>query len=184
MPSSPALKRFGLFFIKQSRAKAAKVAKMEKLFFLGLCRSQTFKLVGMPRGGVPARSGAEGGTNVVRLTFLVVRFRRLTLRSATGTAQRAVPTNFSTIVCERHNPAFPSLPSRDIRNGSFQVWQSPRVFSLPVERGMLGWERKGWPNIHIACFRFTDKINALENQAVTSKNCFPLHAGPGGNDFG
>lgn len=34
MPSSPALKRFGLFFIKQSRAKAAKVAKVEKPFFL------------------------------------------------------------------------------------------------------------------------------------------------------
>jgi hypothetical protein len=37
------------------------------------------------------------GANVVKAPF----FRRLTLRSAPGTAQRAIPT---LIVCERHNP--------------------------------------------------------------------------------
>jgi hypothetical protein len=39
----------------------------------------------MPRCCVPAR---QDGTNVVKSPF----FRRLTLRSAAGTAQRAVPT--------------------------------------------------------------------------------------------
>ena len=81
---------------------------------LGLCRSQTFELVGMPRGGVPARSGAEGGTNFVKRMLLVIRFRRLTLRSATGTAQRAVPTNFSTSVCERHNPELNIKPMAEL----------------------------------------------------------------------
>jgi hypothetical protein len=42
------------------------------------------KSVGMLRCGVPVR---QGGKNVVTSPF----FRRLTLRSATGTAQRAVP---------------------------------------------------------------------------------------------
>jgi hypothetical protein len=48
----------------------------------------------MPRCGIPVR---QDGTNVVNAPF----FRRLTLRSATGTAQRAIPT---LMVCERHNP--------------------------------------------------------------------------------
>ena len=77
---------------------------------MGLYRSKTIALVGMARCAVPARSEAQGGTNVVRLTFLMVRFRRLTLRSATGTAQRAVPTRSSVIVRERHNPAFRCHP--------------------------------------------------------------------------
>src|SRR5277367_4103311 len=48
----------------------------------------------MPRCGVPVR---QDGTNVATGCF----FSRLTLRPATGTAQRAFPT---LIVCERHNP--------------------------------------------------------------------------------
>jgi hypothetical protein len=51
-------------------------------------------VVGTPRCGIPVR---QDGTNVVNAPF----FRRLTLRSATGTAQRAIPT---LMVCERHNP--------------------------------------------------------------------------------
>jgi len=51
-------------------------------------------VVGTPRCGVPVR---QDGTNVVKAPF----FRRLTLRSATGTAQRAIP---ALIACERHNP--------------------------------------------------------------------------------
>jgi hypothetical protein len=47
--------------------------------------------VGTARCAVPARVPA-GGRNVVGGSSDVVRFRRLTLRSATGTAQRAVPT--------------------------------------------------------------------------------------------
>jgi len=45
----------------------------------------------MARCAVPARSEAEGGTHA-RTRVLLFRFRRLTLRSATGTAQRAIPT--------------------------------------------------------------------------------------------
>jgi DNA-binding NarL/FixJ family response regulator len=63
-------------------------------FDSGLCTSQTFRVVGTPRCGIPVR---QDGTNVIKAPF----FRRLTLRSATGTAQRAVPT---LIVCEVHNP--------------------------------------------------------------------------------
>jgi len=51
----------------------------------------------MPRFGVPVR---KDGTNMAKGRF----FSRRTLRSATGTAQRAVPT---LIVCERHNPSKP-----------------------------------------------------------------------------
>jgi hypothetical protein len=49
----------------------------------------------MARCAVPARVSA-GGPNVVSRTSDGVRFRRLTLRSATGTAQRAVPTRKAT----------------------------------------------------------------------------------------
>jgi hypothetical protein len=48
-------------------------------------------MVGTARCAVPARSEAEGGTRV-KTRVSVPRFRRLTLRSATGTAQRAIPT--------------------------------------------------------------------------------------------
>jgi hypothetical protein len=47
-------------------------------------------MVGTARCAVPARSEAPGGTRA-RTRVLVSRFRRLTLRSATGTAQRANP---------------------------------------------------------------------------------------------
>jgi len=47
--------------------------------------------VGTARCAVPARVSA-GGPNVVSRALAVVWFRRLTLRSATGTAQRAIPT--------------------------------------------------------------------------------------------
>ena len=47
--------------------------------------------VGTARCAVPARIPA-GGRNVVCGPSAVIRFRRLTLRWATGTAQRAVPT--------------------------------------------------------------------------------------------
>ena len=47
--------------------------------------------VGTAQRAVPARVPA-GGPNGVGGSSDVVRFRRLTLRSATGTAQRAVPT--------------------------------------------------------------------------------------------
>jgi hypothetical protein len=49
----------------------------------------------MARCAVPAPAGRKGRGK----TSL---FRRLTLRLATGTAQRAAPTHS---VCERHNPA-------------------------------------------------------------------------------
>jgi hypothetical protein len=49
-------------------------------------------MVGTARCAVPARSAAKGGTNVVNRALAPIRFRRLTLRSATGTAQRAIPT--------------------------------------------------------------------------------------------
>jgi hypothetical protein len=48
-------------------------------------------MVGTARCAVPARSEAEGGTRA-KTRVLLIRYRRLTLRSATGTAQRAIPT--------------------------------------------------------------------------------------------
>jgi hypothetical protein len=48
-------------------------------------------MVGTARCAVPARSEAEGGTRA-KTRVSASRFRRLTLRSATGTAQRAIPT--------------------------------------------------------------------------------------------
>ena len=42
--------------------------------------------------GAVAACVPAGGTKVVSRAIPAVRFRRLTLRSATGTAQRAVPT--------------------------------------------------------------------------------------------
>jgi hypothetical protein len=50
-------------------------------------------MVGISRCDVPARSAAKGGTKAASCVyFSSVRFRRLTLRPATGTVQRAVPT--------------------------------------------------------------------------------------------
>jgi len=48
-------------------------------------------MVGAARCAVPARI-ITGGTDVVGRPLAVVSFRRLTLRSATRTAQRTVPT--------------------------------------------------------------------------------------------
>jgi hypothetical protein len=48
-------------------------------------------MVGTARCAVPARSEAPGGMRA-RTRVLAPRFHRLTLRSATGTAQRAIPT--------------------------------------------------------------------------------------------
>ena len=45
----------------------------------------------MAHCAVSARNEAPGGTRA-RTRVLLLRFRRLTLRSATGTAQRAIPT--------------------------------------------------------------------------------------------
>jgi hypothetical protein len=50
-------------------------------------------LVGTSRCDVPARQRSEGGTQA-KTRVLAIRLRRLTLRSATGTAQRAIPTGF------------------------------------------------------------------------------------------
>jgi hypothetical protein len=47
--------------------------------------------VGTSRCDVPARSEAKGGTSVARRVFLSVRFRRLTLRSATGSGAARRP---------------------------------------------------------------------------------------------
>jgi hypothetical protein len=61
----------------------------------GLCTSQTFRVVGTPRCGVPVR---QDGTNVVKAPF----FRSPDAALGDGdSAGRAVPT---LIVCERHNP--------------------------------------------------------------------------------
>ena len=59
-------------------------------------------MVGTPRCGVPARNKVEGGTDVVKRMGFDKVFRRLTLRSATETAQRAVPT---LMVGQRHKPS-------------------------------------------------------------------------------
>jgi hypothetical protein len=48
-------------------------------------------MVGTARCAVPARSVALGGTRA-NTRVLAPHFRRLTLRSATGTALRAIPT--------------------------------------------------------------------------------------------
>jgi hypothetical protein len=56
-------------------------------------------MVGTPRCGVPRPAGRNEHCKI----FV---FRRLTLRSATRTAQRAVP---ALIVCELHNPIVKSL---------------------------------------------------------------------------
>ena len=62
-------------------------------------------MVGTPRCGVPARNEVKVGTNG-DLRDSNDLFRRLTLRSATGTAQRAIPTSMqkpcSTDICVRN----------------------------------------------------------------------------------
>ena len=64
---------------------------------LHLIRIWRFPMVGMARCAVPARAIA-GGTKGARRPSNVIRVRRLTLRSATGTARRAIPTNLAKCV--------------------------------------------------------------------------------------
>ena len=69
-----------------------------------LCRLRTF---GVGRDAALRRPRPErsGGRNERGKTHVLGgSFRPLTLRSAPGTAQRAVPTSFYAIDYERHNP--------------------------------------------------------------------------------
>jgi hypothetical protein len=67
----------------------------------------------MPRCGVPVR---QDGMNVINRML----FRRLTLRSADGTAQRAVPYQSNS-----DNPALFNSFSDDFRGRSFRLERWP-----------------------------------------------------------
>jgi len=65
-------------------------------------------MVGTSRCDVPARSEAKGGACVANHALPLRSFRHLTLRSVTGTAQRAIPTIL--FLASLHLCAFALLP--------------------------------------------------------------------------